>query len=70
MIIYRVDKDSRVDGRNNAARIDLNALDDLIGICLYIPGGKTGVNYASKIAIKMKNDLFDGTADMEGTDEN
>ena len=70
MIIYRVDKDSHIDGRNNTNRIDLDAPDDLIGICLYIPGGKTGVNYASKIAIKMKNDIFDGTADMEGTDEN
>lgn len=70
MIIYCVDKNSRVSRKNTGARIDLNAPRDIIGLCLYIPGGKIGVNYTSKISIKMKNDLFDGTADMEGTDEN
>ena len=70
MIIYCVDKNSRVSRKNTGTRIDLNAPRDIIGLCLYIPGGKIGVNYTSKISIKMKNDLFDGTADMEGTDEN
>ena len=70
MIIYCVDKNSHVSRKNAGMRIDLNAPRDIIGICLYIPGGKIGVNYTSKISIKMQNDLFDGTADMEGTDEN
>ncbi|MBQ9062138.1 MAG: Z1 domain-containing protein [Eubacterium sp.] len=69
MIIYCIDKDSKVAGRQASTRIDLNAPEDLIGICLYIPGGKINTSYTSKISIKMKNDLFDGDADMEGTDE-
>ena len=68
MIIYRVDKNSKASGGEKSARVDLNAPCDLVGICLYIPGGRIGVSYASTISIKMKNDLFDGDADMEGTD--
>lgn len=70
MIIYRVDKDSKASGGVGKARVDLDAPEDLIGICLYIPGGRIGTSYASTISIKMKNDLFDGGADMEGADEN
>lgn len=70
MIIYRVDKDSKTNRGDNRTRMDLDAPADLIGICLYIPGGRIGTSYASTISIKMKNDLFDGDADMEGTDEN
>lgn len=69
MIIYRVDKNSKAAKGNGSSRIDLNAPCDLIGICLYIPGGRIGVSYASTISIKMENDLFDGDADVEGTDE-
>lgn len=69
LIIYRVDKNSKA---NPAARsrCNLDAKEDIIGLCLYIPGGKRGVNYASAVSIKMKNDLFDGDADLEDTDEN
>ena len=70
LLIYRVDKDSEVSGSNMKLRTDLNAPADLIGICLYIPGGRIGTSYASTVSIKMKNDVFDGAADMEGTDEN
>ena len=69
MIIYRVDKDSKTAGEKVTSRVNLDAPCDLIGICLYIPGGRIGVSYASTVSIKMKNDLFDGDADMEGTDE-
>ncbi len=69
MIIYRVDKNSKVSGSPTTRR-DLEAKEDIIGICLYIPGGKIGTNYASTVSIKMKNDLFDGDADLEGTNEN
>ena len=69
MIIYRVDKDSKTKGEKVTSRVNLDAPCDLIGICLYIPGGRIGVSYASTVSIKMKNDLFDGDADMEGTDE-
>ena len=69
MLIYRVDKDSRATGKPEN-RYDLGAKRDLIGICLYIPGGKPGTNYASSVSIKMRNDVFDGNADVEGADEN
>lgn len=69
LLIYRVDKDSAVS-RESHTRQNLEAPVDLIGLCLYIPGGRIGTSYASTISIKLKNDVFDGDADMEGTDEN
>ncbi len=69
LIIYRVDKDSRKNGKTTA-RADLNSKADLIGLCIYIPGGRIGTSYASTISIKMKNDIFDGDADLEDTDGN
>ena len=68
MIIYRVDKNS-CPTRDSKTRRPLDAVEDLIGISIYIPGGKQGANYASRVCIKMKNDVFDGDADLEGTDE-
>ena len=50
--------------------MDLGADEDLIGISIYIPGGRIGTSYASSVSIKMKNDIFDGDADLEGTNEN
>ncbi len=67
LLIYRVDKNSKARG-NGVTRIDLNASEDLIGICLYIPGGRIGTSYAATISIQMKNDLFNGNADLEGAD--
>ena len=67
LLIYRVDKDSKANG-SGVSRIDLEAPEDLLGICLYIPGGKIGTSYASSVSIKMKNDLFDGDADLEDAD--
>ena len=64
LLIYRVDKDSKAGG-SGVSRIDLEAPEDLLGICLYIPGGKIGTSYASSVSIKMKNDMFDGDADLE-----
>ena len=71
LLIYRVDKESKVASATSKTRISLDAPADLIGICLYIPGGKIGTSYASTISIKMEKDLIeDWSADMEGTDEN
>lgn len=69
LLIYMVDKNSSASGGTDSYRVDLNAPADLVGMCLYIPGGRIGTSYASTVSIKMKNDLFDGDADMEGTDE-
>lgn len=72
LIIYRVDKDSKAVSHSAdklKTRNDLGAKDDLIGISIYIPGGRIGTSYASTISIKMNNEIFDGDADLEGTDE-
>lgn len=66
LIIYRVDQNSTGSG----TRHNLDAKEDIIGISIYIPGGRIGTSYASSVSIKMKNDIFDGDADLEGTDEN
>lgn len=66
LIIYRVDKDSKAN--ENSSRMDLNAPEDLIGLCLYIPGGRDRTNYATTVSIKMSNDVFDGDADLEDVD--
>lgn len=66
LLIYRVDKDSTT---NSNERTNLNAKEDLIGLCIYIPGGRIGTSYASTVSIKMKNDLFDGDADLADTEE-
>ena len=67
LIIYRIDKDSKA---NSKTREDLNAVEDIVGLCIYIPGGRIGTNYVSTISINLKNDVFDGDADLEGTNEN
>ena len=68
LIIYRIDKNS-TPSKNSETRIPLNASEDIIGISIYIPGGRIGTSYASTVSIKMANDVFDGDADLEGTDE-
>ncbi len=67
LLIYRVDKNSQARD-NKGSRENLNAVEDLIGLCLYIPGGERKTNYASTITIKLSNEIFDGDADLEGTD--
>ena len=67
LAIYRVDKDSKA---STEARVDLAAVEDIIGISIYIPGGRIGTSYASSISIKMNNEIFDGDPDLEGTNEN
>lgn len=68
LLIYMINGDSRAESRSN--RKDLNAKSDIIGLCIYIPGGKVGTNYVSSVSIKMNNDIFDGNPDVEDADEN
>ena len=68
LLIYRVDKSSKAT-KSSLTRVDLNASEDLIGLCLYIPGGKIGTSYVSKVSIKRTNDIFDGDADLKGEEE-
>ena len=67
LLIYRVDQNSTT--RDSSTRQSLEAAEDLIGMSIYIPGGRIGISYASAVSIKMENDIFDGGADLEGTDE-
>lgn len=67
LLIYRVDKNSKA--KKNSVRYDLNAPEDLIGLCLYIPGGKNKTNYVSTVSIKIANNVFNGRGDIkEDTD--
>ena len=61
LIIYLVDAESKARKKENSARVDLNAPDDIIGLCINIPGGKAGVNYARTVSIKL-----DPVTDDEG----
>ena len=66
MIIYMIDKNSTSKSKN---RMDLNAVEDIVGLCMNIPGGKRGANYTATVSINLKNDIFDDDGDLEGTNE-
>jgi len=68
LIIYRVDKNSSTQA--HTTRRNLNAAEDLIGISIYIPGGRIGTSYASTVSINIENNIYDDGPDMEGTYEN
>ena len=67
LLIYMIDKDSKADSESN--REDLNAPEDIVGLCLNIPGGKRGTNYAAKITIRLENNPFDDNGDLEGVND-
>ena len=69
LILYFVDKDSEARP-GSQTRVDLKAPENIAGYCLNIPGGSQGVDYATKISIKIDSDVFDGEADLEESDEN
>ena len=66
LIVYVIDKDSKA-AKDSGTREDLNAVEDIIGICLNIPGGKRGTDYTATVSIHMQNNLFDDEGDLEGT---
>lgn len=66
LLIYCIDKDSEPSSGN---RVKLEAKEDIVGLSLYIPGGRKGTNYASTIRISLDNKVFDGNPDLEGADE-
>ena len=63
-----IDKDSKVS-RKYGNREDLNAVEDIVGVCLNIPGGKRGTDYTATVSIHMQNNPFDDEGDLEGTNE-
>lgn len=64
LIIYMIDKNSK---STSSSRIDLNAKEDIVGICINIPGGKRGKDYATTVSIHLENDIFNDNGDLEDT---
>lgn len=69
LLVYVIDKDSKVS-KKSETRENLNAVEDIVGICLNIPGGKRGTDYTATVSIHMQNNPFDDEGDLEGTNEN
>ena len=68
MVIYCIDKDSEARtarGERAQFRKDLNAKEDLIGICICIPGGKPDGSYATKVQIRLSDENMDGSSEVE-----
>lgn len=68
LLVYVIDKDSKV-AKESETREDLNAVEDIVGICMNIPGGKRGTDYTATVSIHMQNNPFDDEGDLEGTNE-
>ncbi len=68
LILYMVDKDSKAL-TGSKTRYDLNAAEDIVGICINIPGGRRGTDYTATVSIHMTNNIFDDEGDLEGTNE-
>lgn len=66
MIIYMIDKNSTT---NSESRMNLEAVEDIVGLCMNIPGGKRGTDYTATVSINLQNDIFDDDGDLEGTNE-
>lgn len=68
LLIYMIDKDS-TSPTDSGTRENLNAVEDIVGICMNIPGGRRGTDYTATVSIHMNNDIFDDEGDLEGTNE-
>lgn len=68
LLIYMIDKDSKAPA-DSETREDLNAVEDIVGICMNIPGGRRGTDYTATVSIHMDNTIFNDEGDLEGTNE-
>lgn len=66
LVLYVVDKDSKVSN-SNSSRHDLNVKCDLIGISLNIPGDRINSDYTKSIAINLTK--FGLGKDIEGAED-
>ena len=64
LLIYRVDKDS-APKPESVSRKPLAAPCDLLGLCVNIPGGKTGTSYVAKVCVRLDANKIDDV-DLEG----
>nr|WP_276316184.1 Z1 domain-containing protein [Paenibacillus lignilyticus] len=53
LIIYRISKDSTARENNSSNRVNLNAVEDIIGLCIVIPGGKSRGVKSQALTIKL-----------------
>lgn len=53
LIVYVIDKDSKAV-KGSDTREDLNSVEDIVGICMNIPGGKRGTDYTATVSIHMQ----------------
>ena len=71
LIIYIIDKDSKAR-TSSKAREDLNAVEDIVGICINIPGDDRSNNVGT-VAIDVKKyfgSTFDGDTDVDDSEDN
>lgn len=68
LLIYMIDKESKATA-DSKTREDLDAVEDIVGICMNIPGGRRGTDYTATVSIHMDNSIFDDEGDLEGTNE-
>ncbi|WP_051826992.1 Z1 domain-containing protein [Metabacillus indicus] len=52
LIIYRISKDSKAR-QSQEQRVDLNAVEDIIGLCIFIPGVRKRNGFAKVLTIKI-----------------
>lgn len=62
LIIYLIDKGSKATTTN---RKDLEAEEDIVGICINVPGGRRGSSLAKAVSIKFEDTLFNNEGDVE-----
>ena len=65
LLIYRIDKNSKATEEQKETREDLNVPDDLIGVCIHIPGTKEKAAYETKIRVKLDHDFDIYGCDIE-----
>ncbi|MBR3431341.1 MAG: Z1 domain-containing protein [Clostridia bacterium] len=69
LVIYRIDKDSKVKGTSGAGsakvRVDLESESDIIGLFISVPGNQINKNFVQKITVRMPD-----RDPMEDEDEN
>ena len=69
LLIYIVDKDSKAKP-GSVSRVDLEAVEDIVGFSINIPGETARSNNVASIHIvPPQDDTFDETSDIEGNDE-
>jgi hypothetical protein len=66
LILYRVQKDSKYEGKNTKSRHDLNAFCDLLGVAMIIPGEQTPGGLVREVTVRIDQSDVDHP-DIENT---